>query len=186
MHRPLVDGQRVADSCRGMAIRAYGAAMWRRRVTASFTALVAAGSTALVAIEPPDVGPSGRRAVAEKDVDAIERHAGPRVNYLREDGVSSGADILRGAANAHAAVVAKFHAWRCRECAPRPTMRPPVPSQSPCRRGASSRLPACAASSRSFPRRWYSTPSGGAKRREDSCLHRVRHRSSSGAPADPS
>ena len=55
-------------------------------------------------------GSVGQRGVAEEHVDAIERHAGLCMHDLREDRVGAGADVLRGAAHAHAAILAELHA----------------------------------------------------------------------------
>jgi hypothetical protein len=55
-----------------------------------------AGSTVAVAVDPPEVGP-GQRAVAEHDPDAVDGDAGAVADYLGEDGVGAGADVLRAA-----------------------------------------------------------------------------------------
>ena len=127
----------------------------------------------------------GQRTVAEEHVDAIQRHAGSRMNHLREDRVSSGADVLRGAANAHAPIRAQLHAGGAGNARGRPRCTAkPQPMTLPLRRIEP--LAASGSSSRSSLRRSSSTPSGGATRRAGSCLHRARHHSSGEAPADPS
>ena len=62
---------------------------------ASVEAAAMAFNTDPVTIDPPDIGPIGKRAVAKDHVDAIEGNAGLFVHDLRKDRVGSGADILR-------------------------------------------------------------------------------------------
>src|SRR6476469_1296265 len=60
-------------------------------------------------------GATRKRSVAKEDVDAIERHSGSCMHNLGEDGVSAGADVLSGAANAYAAILAQFNTGTARD-----------------------------------------------------------------------
>ena len=104
-------------------------AMFSSRVTAWFTAPVAAGRIALVTIEPPDVGPSGKEVSPRK---TSMRSRGTPVfacSHLREKRVSAGADILCGAAHANAAIGTQLNG----RSAGNARRRPRSARQTPCR-----------------------------------------------------
>src|ERR1700721_1819281 len=56
-----------------------------------------------------------QRRITERDVDLVERHAGPLRGELREDGVGAGADVLRGTCYAGCAVIAQLYGCVRRE-----------------------------------------------------------------------
>ena len=73
-----------------------------------------------------------KRGIAERHVDLLERHAGLLRGELREDGVRSGADILRAARDARRAVIAKLDAGLGWEAGgqPRAPRHPPAQCQA--------------------------------------------------------
>ena len=128
-----------------------------QRAIASSAAAKTAGMTEPVAIEPPEIGPGGKRRIAEHDFDFVERDA----EFL-------GARAGRGSCRCRCRCLACRRRrgpcrrrgaghWPRREIARRSRCSRPCPSRASGHRASSSRPPACASTSRIFPRRARST-----------------------------
>ena len=113
-----------------------------------------------------------KRCIAKRHFDFVERDAGLLGCELREDRIGAGADVLRGAGDAGRCHRRGAGCWPRRQIARRSRHTRPFPSRASGHRASSSRLRACAVTTRISPRRARSIRANGGKRTECPVPHR--------------